>query len=172
MFYLDGHLLAALRPRGLPIGNLTSQWWGNCYLNPFDHFVRRELRCRGYLRYVDDFLLFSDSKAELWEWLAAVLERLACYRLTIHEARAHPRPVSEGIPFLGFIVFPDQRRLKRSKGIHYRRALKGLLAQGDRMKVKDSLQGWINHARYADTYHLRQALLAECDLLIMGNGYA
>jgi hypothetical protein len=47
-------LTAALRPRGLPIGNLTSQFWANCYLDCFDHFVKRELRCPGYVRYVDD----------------------------------------------------------------------------------------------------------------------
>ena len=52
-------LFAALRPRGLPIGNLTSQFWANCYLNPFDHFVKRELGCPGYVRYVDDLLLFG-----------------------------------------------------------------------------------------------------------------
>jgi len=54
-------LLAASRPRGLPIGNLTSQFWGNCYLNPFDHFVKRELGCKGYVRFVDDFMLFADN---------------------------------------------------------------------------------------------------------------
>jgi hypothetical protein len=70
-------LLAACRPRGLPIGNLTSQFWSNCYLDPFDHFVKRELRCPAYLRYVDDFALFGDSKRELWDWKRAIVERLA-----------------------------------------------------------------------------------------------
>ncbi len=55
MVYFPGDdLFAALRRRGLPIGNLTSQFWSNCYLDPFDHFVKRELRCKAYLRYVDD----------------------------------------------------------------------------------------------------------------------
>jgi Reverse transcriptase (RNA-dependent DNA polymerase) len=55
-------LLSVLRPRGLPIGNLTSQFWSNCYMNPLDHFIKRELGCHGYVRYVDDLALFSDSK--------------------------------------------------------------------------------------------------------------
>jgi len=67
-------LLAALRPRGLPIGNLTSQFWSNCYLDGLDHFVKRELRCPAYLRYVDDMALFSDSKRELWHWKQEVIE--------------------------------------------------------------------------------------------------
>src|SRR5690606_28845596 len=70
-------LLAVDRLRGLPIGNLTSQFWSNCYMNPFDWFVMRELRCPAYLRYVDDFALFSDSKSQLQEWKQAMVERLA-----------------------------------------------------------------------------------------------
>jgi len=53
VYFLGDDLFAISRPRGLPIGNLTSQFWANCYLNPFDHFVKRELRCQAYLRYVD-----------------------------------------------------------------------------------------------------------------------
>ena len=158
-------LFAAGRPRGLPIGNLTSQFWANCYLDPFDQFVKRELRCQAYLRYVDDFLCFADDKPTLWAWREAILERLARFRLTIHEAQAHPRPVAEGIPFLGFVVFPDRRRLKRRKGIAYGRRLKGLLAayaagEVSLEQVDASVQGWVNHARYGDTWGLRQAVLA------------
>ncbi len=97
------------RPRGLPIGNLTSQFWSNCYLHPFDQFIKRELRCPAYLRYVDDMALFSDSKHELWAWKRAIVERLASLRLVIHEASAQVTPVRCGIPWLGFIVYPTHR---------------------------------------------------------------
>jgi retron-type reverse transcriptase len=166
MTYFPGDdLLSVHRPRGLPIGNLTSQWWANCYLNPFDHFVRRELGCRAYLRYVDDFLLFNDSKPELWEWLERLIKRLERYRLTIHPGSAHPKPISEGIPFLGFINFPEHRRLKPRKGYAYRRKLRKLVVTASSEKVKASVQGWINHACHGDTFGLRLALLAECGLL-------
>ena len=78
-------LLAACRPRGLPIGNLTSQFWSNCYLHPLDLFIKRELGCSAYLRYVDDFALFSNHKRQLWCWKQAIKERLAQLRLTVHE---------------------------------------------------------------------------------------
>ena len=157
-------LLAANRPRGLPIGNLTSQFWANCYLDPFDHFVKRELQCRGYLRYVDDFLLFGDDKRTLWAWHAAVVERLNRLRLTIHSG-AHPRPTNEGFPFLGFVVYPTHRRLKRRKVVAYRRRLKRLVAgwiagEHTREAMVTSLLGWINHARYGDTWGLRRAIVA------------
>ena len=63
VFFPGDDLLAACRARGLPIGSLTSQFWSNCYLHPFDQFVTRELGCRAYLRYVDDFALFADTSA-------------------------------------------------------------------------------------------------------------
>ena len=152
------------RPRGLPIGNLTSQFWANCYLNPFDHFVQRELRCSAYLRYVDDFLLFDDDKHRLWEYQRALIVRLARLRLTIHREQAQVRSVTAGIPFLGFVVFPEQRRLKRRKGIAYVRRLRAMARRYRERalsldQVTASVQGWINHTRFANTTGLRQAIL-------------
>ncbi len=165
VFLPGDDLFAALRPRGLPIGNLTSQFWANVYLSPFDHFVARSLRCRGYVRYVDDMLLFADDKATLWGWRDAVVERLARLRLTIHPG-AHPRPVTEGVPFLGFVVFPDRRRLKRRKGIHFQRKLRRVAAdcRAGTIPLSDVtalVQGWVNHVRYANTIGLRKAVLRE-----------
>ncbi len=165
VYFPDDDLLSVNRPRGLPIGNLTSQWWANCYMNPFDHFVRRELGCKAYVRYVDDFLLFGDDKKELMQWRDAIVERLQRLRLTLHIGSANPRPVHEGIPFLGFIVFPDHRRVKQRKGFAYRRKLYHLIRFADRKTIRASVQGWINHVRYADTMHLRQSMLKEFDLL-------
>lgn len=168
MVYFPGDtLFAANRPRGLPIGNLTSQLWANCYLNPFDQFIKRELSCPAYLRYVDDFLLFGDDKKQLWGWREAILKRLERLRLTIHAENAIVRPVKDGIPFLGFITFPDHRRLKPRKGYAYRRKLWHLLKTGQAARVNDSVRGWLNHARYADTFGLSRAMLAETGLLGM-----
>lgn len=162
MAYFPGDdLLAACRPRGLPIGNLTSQFWSNCMLHPFDQFVTRELRCPAYLRYVDDFALFSDSKRELWIWKRAIIERLGLLRLSIHEAEAQVVPVRCGVPWLGFVVYPTHRLLKGRKVHAARRRL------GERMdacqagrisfgELDASVKGWINHVRYADTWGLRR----------------
>jgi retron-type reverse transcriptase len=166
MVYFPGDdLFAVNRARGLPIGNLTSQFWANCYLNSFDHFVKRELRCPGYVRYVDDFLLFSDDKATLWHWKVALEARLACLRLTLHPG-THSHPVSEGIPFLGFVIFPHRRRLKRRKGVYFARKLRRL-GQAWRSgaltaaQLTVNIQGWVNHVRYGNTIGLRKALLGR-----------
>src|SRR5207253_535510 len=104
-----------------PIGNLTSQFWANVYLHPLDLFVKQELRCRAYLRYCDDLLLFADDKAALHAWKDAIRERLAGLRLTIHEGRAQVSPVSAGFPFVGWTVSPRQRRLRRRNVVRFRR---------------------------------------------------
>lgn len=158
-------LLSILRPRGLHIGNLTSQFWSNCYLDPFDHFVKRELRCPAYLRYVDDMALFSHSKRELWRWKEAMLERLADLRLTVHD-NAQVAPVTNGIPWLGFVVFPTHRRLKARNVYNFNRRLREqwrsfCADEGAFADLHASVQGWINHARYGDTWSLRRNLLGR-----------
>jgi RNA-directed DNA polymerase len=164
MVYFPGDdLFAVNRPRGLPIGNLTSQFWANVYLSSVDHFIKRQLRCPGYVRYVDDLLLFAHEKQVLWAWKDALVDRLAALRVTIHPG-AHPRPVTEGIPFLGFIVFPARRRLKRRKGVHYQRRVRAAVdtyraGQLPADILAASLRGWVNHVRYANTVGLQKAIL-------------
>jgi RNA-directed DNA polymerase len=165
VYFPGDDLLAVCRPRGLPIGNLTSQFWSNCYLHPLDLFVKRELGCAAYLRYVDDFALFADERRTLWRWKRAVVERLATLRLTVHEGPAQVVPVTQGVPWLGLVVFPDRRRVK---GRNVRRGARRL---GERFEAwragrisfaafDASVQGWIEHVRHADTWGLRERVLA------------
>jgi RNA-directed DNA polymerase len=116
VWFTGDDLLAACRPHGLPIGNLTSQFWSNCYLHPFDQFVTRELHCRAYLRYVDDFVLLGDSKRELWGWKRAVAERLARLRLVIHEEAAQVVPVRFGHPLARLRRVPDASSRQGTQG--------------------------------------------------------
>lgn len=159
-------LFAACRPRGLPIGNLTSQFWSNCYLHPLDQFITRELGCRAYLRYVDDMALFADSKARLWAWKRAIIERLGGLRLTFHEAAAQVAPVTAGIPWLGFLVYPTHRRVKARKVVQGTRRLTERFDawRSGRISFSDldaSVGGWINHVRYADSWGLRDHVLGR-----------
>ena len=82
---------------------------------------------------------------------------------TIHPG-AHPRPVTEGLPFLGFIVFPTHRWLKRRNGIAFTRRYKQLRSahrtgEISLDQVTASVQGWVNHTRFGDTWGLRRAVL-------------
>jgi hypothetical protein len=170
MVYFPGDdLFAVNRPRGLPIGNLTSQFWSNCYLDPFDHFVKRELRCRAYLRYVDDILLFDDDRRTLWAWKRAIQERLAQLRLTVHERRAQVLQAGAGIPWLGFVVYPTHRRVKRRNVVSSRRRLVALVERYHRGEasfgeVQASIRGWVEHVRHGDSWGLRRAVLGKIRL--------
>ena len=143
-YFPGDDLWAALRPVGLPIGNLTSQFWANCYLNPLDQFIKRELKCKASERYVDDFL------AEL--------------RIRLHDRESTVYPVTNGIPFLGFRIYPDKRRLKRRNGVAFARRFRKLRAQvaaGEitQEQLYQSVQSWMAHAAHGDTYRLRLALV-------------
>lgn len=96
--------------RGLPIGNLTSQFWGNVYLNELDHFIKRELKCRHYLRYVDDMVLLASDAGTLAGWSAAIQTFLREHlRLALRPEMTDPFPVKSGIDFVGWKSWWNRR---------------------------------------------------------------
>jgi RNA-directed DNA polymerase len=157
-------LFAVARPRGLPIGNLTSQLWSNIFLNELDQFVKRELKCHHYLRYVDDFLLFHDDKRQLHAWKQDIARFLEGLRLCLHPTKSVVFPTRVGVDYLGFRHFTTHRKIRRE---NVRRFVKRLRRQRDAYRaglisvedVGTSLQSWIAHASHGDTYHLRAKLL-------------
>ncbi len=171
MTYFPGDdLLSALRPRGLPIGNLTSQFWANIYLHELDKFVKQELRCQAYLRYMDDFVLFADNKKQLHVWREAIREFLATrLRLVMHAKKSLIAPVDTGLEFCGFRFFPTHRRLRRSSVRRFVRRFRrqrvayheGQLAMED---LHTSVRSWIAHAAHGDTWRLRQRIFGDYPL--------
>lgn len=158
-------LFAPLRPQGLPIGNLTSQFSANVYLNELDQFVKRTLKCPAYVRYADDMLFFADDKPTLHGWLAATrtfcAERL---RLHLHDTKCQIFPTASGVPFLGFRHFATHRRLKRPSVVRFRRRLRAMQrAYGagylSRAKIGERIQSWCAHAAHGATYRLRSQML-------------
>ena len=138
-------------------------------LHPFDQFVTRELRCPAYLRYVDDFALFGDSKRALWAWKRAVVERLARLRLVLHESSTQVQPTHAGVPWLGFVVYPTHRRVKARQVVNATRRLAARLDDYHSKRIGfaefDSVvQGWVNHVRYADSWGLRRHVLGGLEL--------
>lgn len=108
----DKRLLAVLRDiikscgdeTNLPIGNLTSQWMGNVYLNELDHFVKEKLRCRDYIRYCDDFCLFANDKKILWDYKKKI-DDFVGENLMLTFSKSSIYPVARGINFIGYRHF-------------------------------------------------------------------
>lgn len=154
------------RRRGLPIGNQTSQFFANAYLNPFDHFVKQQLGARYYIRYVDDFVILHDDK----RWLADARQRcgefLAALRLKLHPHKSVISRTADGTRFLGYRVFPDHRLLARDNTVRLRRRLRKMqrqFAEGEisTAEIRQRLLSWIGHAQHADTYRLRGRVFSE-----------
>ncbi len=152
------------RPRGLPIGNLTSQFWANVYLHEVDRFVVATLGRDAYVRYVDDFLLFGNDKGDLHDARRRIERFLATLRLTLHPRKTGVVPVGVGVPFLGFVHHRRRVRLKRDSVRRFvRRMRRAERAFSERSlclsELSASIRSWVAHASYGQTFRLREALL-------------
>lgn len=115
----DKSLMGARAQCGLPIGNLTSQLYANLYLNPLDHFVKRDLGFAWYVRYVDDMLFLHPSRQFLVDAIPPVRQFLSEHLgLRLHPRKISLQPVARGFPFLGAYILPHRvyagRRLVRN----------------------------------------------------------
>ncbi len=154
------------RRRGLPIGNLTSQWFANWYLDGLDHFVTSRLGIGAYLRYCDDFLLLSNEKRRLRDAYSALEEWLVSRRLRLHNSKRHVRDVRAGVTFVGYRIWPTHRALPKTNLRAFRRRVRWMrnaYAEGrlDLASVKSRLDGWLGHARQADCRFLLEHLSKE-----------
>ena len=130
--------------RGIPIGNLTSQWFANFYLNEFDHLADSGFGRGGrtaYLRYMDDLLFFAETKADAWRVCDETRNWLCVERkLQLKEEATVVAPVTEGVPFLGFRIYPQCWRFKRERFLRTRRTAA--------LRQRQFLEGEISEDRY------------------------
>ncbi|MEM7310735.1 MAG: RNA-directed DNA polymerase [Planctomycetota bacterium] len=148
--------------RGLPIGNLSSQWFANLVLDRVDHFVQEQLRIGGYVRYMDDFVLFADAQGALAhahrEIEAFVYGRL---RLRLKERATILAPAREGLPFLGWRLYRGTTRLRPANLRRTRRRLGRRLAGSragwiDERQLAAAVRSVTEHLRHGDTRSRRR----------------
>jgi retron-type reverse transcriptase len=162
------------RRRGLPIGNLTSQFFANLYLDRFDHWVSEHLGAP-YVRYVDDFALFQDDPGVLTDWRDQIERYLEGRRLKLHPRKTVILATTEPTAFLGFELHAGPRkhaggkagrggrRLPEDNVSRFRNRLRGLRDRWQAGTVSSAeiearIGAWIAHADHADTFWLRQAM--------------
>ena len=164
IYYPGDDLFAPFeRKRGIPIGNLTSQFFANLYLDPLDHFVREVLRAPGYVRYVDDFAIFHDDAGVLMEQRQRIEDFLIGRRLKLHPRKTFIAPTIESAEFVGFVTAPGRRWLPEGNVRRFRNRLRGLRDQWragtvSREDVETRIQAWIAQAEHADSWRLRRAI--------------
>ncbi len=157
---------------GLPIGNLTSQFFANVYLNELDQFVKHSLKVRHYVRYVDDFVLLADNPAQLRLWHNQIAEFLQT-RLRLKLKDEHlVAPLQAGVDFLGYVVYPHHRLVLRrvvqhckAKLMHWaaRHCKDGrIYASAQQLRVlQNMLASYWGHFAHAHSVRLRHALFAR-----------
>lgn len=159
----DDLLTPTQRRIGLPIGNLTSQFWANVYLNEFDHTIAELYGGKRYIRYVDDIVLFSNNRDELVEAKAIMIQNLTTVRLKLHPIKTQIFDTKYGANFLGFRIFPDHIRVRQENLKRARKRLRFMQAEYKRgnvslAKITMSIQSWIAHIAFGDTWRLREKI--------------
>jgi RNA-directed DNA polymerase len=173
----DRENLAAVMPRGkslfgkenkkgIPIGNLTSQFFANVYLNELDQFVKHVLKCRYYIRYADDFVLLDGSREKMLGWLEDISLFLAeKLKLELNPKSTKLRPVSDGIDFLGYIVRKDYVLIRRRvvnnmemKLRHMERLCRREMNEEMKDRLRSTVQSYLGHYKWGNTYRLREKL--------------
>jgi len=152
----DTLLTPVERRHGLPIGNLTSQWFANWYLTAFDHTLTSHRGVPGYVRYCDDFMLFGASRERLRAVLPVVVEHLAGLRLRLHGDRVRVSGSRSGRTFVGFRITPHTRRLRNASVRGFLRRLGRLRRALGRNRVGRAetghrLAGWFGQVAQADS---------------------
>ena len=141
--------------KGLPIGTLMSQYFANLYLDGLDRFVKEELRCRAYVRFMDDFVLWHDQRPRLERWREVIRGCLGrCLALQL-KPTARLGSTREGMPFLGLRVFgdvllPGRRARRRFRGRlrQYETAfVRGELAEADLQRRLGALAAFVEQGR-------------------------
>ena len=149
------------RCKGMPLGNLTSQFFANVYLNELDYFVKHELKAKYYIRYVDDFVIFHKSKKRL-EYLKGRIRECLNQKLKIelHPEKSKILPLRNGITFLGYRVFYHYTLLNKR---NIKNIMKKLLLFKENVTGKEdfhnSLVGWEGYAKSANSYKLRREVV-------------
>jgi len=157
--------------KGLPIGNLTSQLFGNVYLNDFDHFIKHKLGCQYYGRYVDDLVIVHQDK----EYLKSIVPILKKYLrgellLEIHPQKAYLQHFSKGAPFLGTIIKPYRIYVRnQTKGNFYKKiSYWNDFLEKERRLTKEALNKFLASVNSYlgimvnySTYKLRRKMLTE-----------
>lgn len=153
--------------KGMPLGNLTSQFFANVFLNELDQYVKHKLKVKHYIRYVDDFVILHTSK----EKLAELKENIDGFlriklKLSLHPDKSKIIRLSEGAGFLGFRIFFYHKLIRKKNLRKFEKKfeeMKRLYKEGviDREIVMDKFEGWLAYISHGNTYKYSKHLVRE-----------
>ena len=147
--------------KGMPLGNLTSQFFANVYLNELDSFVKHKLKAKYYIRYVDDFVILHQSRENLEIWKGQINEFLNNrLKLKLHPDKSKIISLSRGVDFIGFRNYWNYKLLRKRNINNIKSKIedyyKGLISYN---KLLESFQGWSAYAKWANSFNLSNSIL-------------
>ena len=161
--------LSSQAQKGMSLGNLTSQFFANVYLNELDQYVKHTLKVKYYIRYVDDFVILDSTKEKLSEYKKQI-DRFLNQKLSIelHPDKSSIIQLERGIVFLGFRIFPNHQLLKKTNMRRFRNKFKELKDDYNKNKIDydiiyDFLEGWLAHIKHANTYNMRKKIIEDIE---------
>ncbi|MBI5871769.1 hypothetical protein HZB88_01645 [archaeon] len=164
-----------IKGKGMPLGNLTSQFFANVYLNELDYYIKHKLKAKYYIRYVDDFVILNRSKEKLllYRWLISnfLSQNL---KLELHQEKSKVISLYNGIKLLGFRIFYYYKLPKKSNIKKFQSKLIYILSIknfDNTNKIRKSLEGWFGYAIHGNTYTIRKRILKKIDLYNIHNLY-
>lgn len=151
--------------KNVPIGNYTSQWFGNLYMNEIDQFLKHEYKINHYIRYCDDFLIIHEDRRYLGE-LVQVIQEYLLLKLGLTFSKCKVFPITQGIDFVGYRHFPDHVLVRKSTAKRVKRRIKvlpELLAAGkiSELQYQSSLASTMGWLKWANSHNLQEALGIE-----------
>ncbi len=166
----------AIDPRGLPLGNTLSQLFANVYLNEVDHYCKRRLSLKYYVRYMDDMIIFVRNKnvaREVKEKICHYLNRTL--DLVANKNKTKIFPMSQGINAVGFKIHPTHRLLRNGSKKRIKRKAKkmrSLIEKGCMTveKAEQILNSWLGHAKHGNSYNFIQRLIERNDYICLREG--
>lgn len=155
-----------LSDKGVAVGNLSSQMLANVYMNVIDQYCKRELGIHFYARYMDDIIILSDSKQQLHEWKQLIEKKLNTALLLELNDKTCIRPITLGIEFCGYKIFPTHIKLRKSTALRMKRRLKEikrLYAEGeiDLERASQTVNSYMGILSHCDSYYLRRTIFGE-----------
>lgn len=150
--------------KGIPIGNLTSQFFSNIYMNELDQFIKHKLKVKHYLRYADDFVILSQDKEYLEHLIPPIREFLKDdLDLELHPDKIIFRKLSSGIDFLGYIIFPfhilPRTKTKRRMLRKIRRKVKEVkLGKITEDKMNETVQSYLGYISHTNSFKFKKQL--------------
>ena len=155
---------------GIPIGNYTSQFFANIYLNELDQYIKHTIKCKYYIRYMDDFIILAKAKADCIAIKKRVEEFLKIYLHLELNDKSRYYPYKMGVNFCGYRVFTTHKLLRVSSKKKIKNNVKhwNKLFAKNKLNIRDTMQNmnsWVGHSSHCNSYKLQTKIFNSCDFI-------